>query len=183
MLSHCKHRERDRRMREKHDWRVLCPTVLFTLFSVFCPLYPLKKTFRIICYQVNLMLSETSDQHERRRSSLAIVFGGAFSFVVLGYLFCFWYISFPVLNHVPFFCDSKGCSPPRSPFHGISPAGILVWAAISFSRGSPSPRDWTLVSSIAGRLFSAVPAEKTFFQLEECRNPPLHQVESISLSL
>lgn len=57
-------------------------------FSIFCPLYPLK-TFRTICYQVNLMLSETSDQHERQRSSLAIVFGGAFSFVVLGYFVLF----------------------------------------------------------------------------------------------
>ena len=75
--------------------------------------------------------------------------------------------------------------PPHSPVHEISQAGILVWAAISFSRGSLSPRDQTRVSSIAGRFFSAVPAEKTLclFQLEECRNPLLHQVGTINLPL
>ena len=60
-----------------------------------------------------------------------------------------------------------------------------MWAAISFSRGSPSPRDRNCVSPIAGRFFSAVPAEKTLclFPLEECRNPLLHQVGAINLSL
>ena len=34
--------------------------------------------------------------------------------------------------------------------HGILQTRILEWAAIPFSRG---PRDWTLVSYIAGRFF------------------------------
>ena len=38
--------------------------------------------------------------------------------------------------------------------HGISQGRILEWVAISFSRGYSRPRDWTWVSSTAGRLFT-----------------------------
>ena len=38
--------------------------------------------------------------------------------------------------------------------HGILQARILAWVAISFSRGSSQPRDWTWVSCIAGRFFT-----------------------------
>ena len=38
------------------------------------------------------------------------------------------------------------CSPPGLSFHGISQARILKWVAISFSRGSPQPRDPTSIS-------------------------------------
>ena len=41
-----------------------------------------------------------------------------------------------------------------SAVHGIFQAGILEWAAISFSRGSSQPRDRTRVSCIADRLFT-----------------------------
>ena len=40
------------------------------------------------------------------------------------------------------------CSPLGSSVHGISQARILEWVAISFSRGSSGPRDWTRVSSV-----------------------------------
>ena len=46
------------------------------------------------------------------------------------------------------------CSPPGSSIHGIHQARILEWVAISFSRGSSQPRDWTQVSHIAGRCFN-----------------------------
>ena len=45
-------------------------------------------------------------------------------------------------------------SPPSSSVHGILQARILEWVAISFSRGSSRPRDWTKVSHIAGRCFN-----------------------------
>ena len=51
-------------------------------------------------------------------------------------------------------CDPVDCSPPGSSIHGILQARILVWVAISFSRGSSPPRDWTQVSHIAGRWFN-----------------------------
>ena len=38
-------------------------------------------------------------------------------------------------------------------YHGIFQARVLEWVAISFSRGSSEPRDWTWVSCIVGRHF------------------------------
>ena len=46
------------------------------------------------------------------------------------------------------------CSPPDSSIHGIFYARVLEWVAISFSRGSSQPRDWTQVSCTAGRRFT-----------------------------
>ena len=43
---------------------------------------------------------------------------------------------------------------PGSSVHGIFQARVLVWVAISFSRGSSPPRDWTWVSCIAGIFFT-----------------------------
>ena len=54
-------------------------------------------------------------------------------------------------------CDPMDCSPPGSSVHGIFQARILEWVAISSSRGSFWPRDWTCVSCIAGRFFNAEP--------------------------
>ena len=51
-------------------------------------------------------------------------------------------------------CDPMDCSPVGSSVHGILQAKILEWVAISFSRESSQPRDWTQVSRIAGRLFT-----------------------------
>ena len=50
--------------------------------------------------------------------------------------------------------DPVDCSPPGSSVHWILQARILEWVAISFSRGSSRPRDWTQVSRIAGRRFN-----------------------------
>ena len=46
------------------------------------------------------------------------------------------------------------CNLPGSPVCGIFQARIMEWVAISFSRGSSRPRDWTWVSSIADRCFT-----------------------------
>ena len=40
-----------------------------------------------------------------------------------------------VAQSCPTLCDPMGCSPPGSSVRGISPARILEWVAISFSRG------------------------------------------------
>ena len=45
-------------------------------------------------------------------------------------------------------------SPPGSSVHGISQARTLAWVAISFSRGSSQPRDWTQAFCIVGRFFT-----------------------------
>ena len=54
----------------------------------------------------------------------------------------------------PTLWDPKDCSPPGFSVHGILQARLLEWIAIPFSRGSSWPRNWTLVSCIAGRFFT-----------------------------
>ena len=52
----------------------------------------------------------------------------------------------------PMYCSSVGCS-----IHGIFQARILEWVAISTSRGSLLPRDWTHISFVscsAGKFFT-----------------------------
>ena len=51
---------------------------------------------------------------------------------------------------------------PGSSDHGISQVRILEWIAISFSRGSSWPMDWTQVFCIAGRFFTAWAILHTF---------------------
>ena len=49
----------------------------------------------------------------------------------------------------PTLCDPVDCSPPGSSVQGISQARVLEWIAISSSRGSSWPRDWTRVSRVS----------------------------------
>ena len=51
-------------------------------------------------------------------------------------------------------CDPMDCSLPGSSVHGIFQAIVLEWIAISLSRGSSRPRDWTQVSRIVDRRFT-----------------------------
>ena len=55
----------------------------------------------------------------------------------------------------PTLCDPMNGSPPGSAVYGISQARKLEWVAISFSRGSPRPRDQAWVSSLAGGFLAA----------------------------
>ena len=57
-----------------------------------------------------------------------------------------------VAQSCPTLCDPMDCSLPGASVHGIFQAIVLEWIAISFSRGSSQPRDWTQVSSIVDRL-------------------------------
>ena len=65
-----------------------------------------------------------------------------------------------VLSCVRFFHNSMDYSPPGSSVHGIFQARIPEWVAISFSKGSSQSKDWTFVSCIAGRFFTAEPLGK-----------------------
>ena len=56
-----------------------------------------------------------------------------------------------VTQSCPTLWDPVDCSPPCSSVHGIFQARVLEWGAISFSRGSSWPRDWTQVSSIVSK--------------------------------
>ena len=63
------------------------------------------------------------------------------------------------LSHV-WFCNFMDYSLPGSTIHGIFQARILKWIAISFSRRSSQPRDWTWVSHIVGRRFTILPTRE-----------------------
>ena len=66
-------------------------------------------------------------------------------------------------------CNPVDCSPPSSSVRGISQARILKWVVISFSRGPSWPRDWTYVSSIAGRVFTVwATREYTVYIIHTC---------------
>ena len=52
-----------------------------------------------------------------------------------------------LLSHVRL-CNPMDCSPPGFSVHGVFQARILEWVAISFSRRSSRPRDWTWFSCI-----------------------------------
>ena len=63
-------------------------------------------------------------------------------------------------------CHPMDYSSPFSSVHGINQARILEWVAISFSRVSSRPRDWTCVSCvscIAGGFFTHWTTGKTLF--------------------
>ena len=64
------------------------------------------------------------------------------------------FIKWSHAHSCPTLCDLMDCSLPGSSVHGIFQARILEWVAISFSRRSSWPRDWTRVSRIAGRRFT-----------------------------
>ena len=63
-------------------------------------------------------------------------------------------------------CDPMDCSPPVSFVHGSLQARIPEWVAMSSSRGSSRPRDWTRTSHfscIAGRFVTTEPPGKLLF--------------------
>ena len=57
-----------------------------------------------------------------------------------------------VAQSCPTLCDPMDCGLPGSSVRGTFQARILEWGAISFSRRSSQPRDWTQVSRIVGRI-------------------------------
>ena len=75
------------------------------------------------------------------------------------------------LSHVRLFATPMDCSPPGSSIHGIFQARVLEWVAISFSRGSSWPRDWTWVSRIAGRYFTIWAAREAHVSLKSYKIP------------
>ena len=56
------------------------------------------------------------------------------------------------------------CSLPGSSLHGFLQARVLDWFAISFSRGSSQPRDWTQVFRIPGRCFNLWATRKALYK-------------------
>ena len=71
-----------------------------------------------------------------------------------------------LLSCVRLFCDPMDYSPPASSVHGISQTTILEWVAISSSRGSSQPRDWTHIFCIGRQiLYHLATREALFYML------------------
>ena len=68
-------------------------------------------------------------------------------------------------------CDPMDCSL-QSSVHGISHARILEWIAISFSRGSSRPRDWTHVTGFGRQILTAEPAGNPLYEKQSMRFTP-----------
>ena len=69
-------------------------------------------------------------------------------FCTAGRFFTSWGTSVTkLLSHVQLW-NPMDCSLPISSVHGIFQTRVLEWVAISFSRGSSRPRDWTHISCI-----------------------------------
>ena len=101
----------------------------------------------------NLLCSNARDRHSFNGG-----FAGLPRIVCTIILLPFLYIIFEVkwsevAQSCPTLCDPMDCSPPGSSIYGIFQARILEWVAMSFSRGTSWPRDWTRVSCIVGRHF------------------------------
>ena len=60
-----------------------------------------------------------------------------------------YFIACLVAKSCPTLWDLTTCSPPGSSVHGIFQARKLEWVAISSSRGSSRPKDWTHVSCVS----------------------------------
>ena len=72
-----------------------------------------------------------------------------------------------VAQSCPTLCNPMDCSPAGSSIHGIFQARVLDWVAISFPRGSSWPRNQTLVSRIAGRLFTIWATREAQYNLKK----------------
>ena len=87
-----------------------------------------------------------------------------------------------VAQSCPTLCDPMDCSPPGSSIHGIFQARILEWVAISFSRRSSWPRDWTWVSHIVGRRFTIWATREVRMLKYQNTKAPIHQASVDFLS-
>ena len=68
--------------------------------------------------------------------------------------------------------------PGSSSVHGIFQARTLEWVAVSFSRRSSQPRDWTQVSYIVDRRFTIWATREVFKMLRLCAGHPKNLIFS-----
>ena len=90
----------------------------------------------------------------REREGLFVKHKHAHTYLYMRVCVCVCVYESEVSQSCPTLCHSMDCSPPGSSVHGVCQARILDWVAIFFSRGSSQLKDRTLVSRIAGRLFT-----------------------------
>ena len=118
------------------DWMLLHS--MQTLYSIFSssvllskiPLAAIPERPLVVCMQFYCLTLSTSHTNESSH------FWGSSVHSVC-------WLSVLVTQSCPTLCHPMDCSWPGFSFRGILHARILVWVAISFSRRSSWPRDWT----------------------------------------
>ena len=95
-------------------------------------------------------------------------------------------VKWSIAKSFPTLYVSMDCSLPGSSVYGILQARMLEWVAISFSRGSSWPRDWTLISCISciGRwmLYHQCHLLSTYFFSASIFNPLFELTQRIEFS-
>ena len=97
--------------------------------------------------------------------SLLLIFSFSFLYNVSVSAYFFPESESEVAQSCPTLCDPMDCSLSGSSVHWIFQARVLEGIAISFSRGSSWPRNWTRVSYITGRRFTVWATRKISWPL------------------
>ena len=94
--------------------------------------------------------------------------------LVPGFLLCKMKEGKVKVKSCPTLCDPMDCSLPGISVHGIFQARILEWVAISFSRRSSWPRDWTWVSLLVSRRFTLWATREVLQNGNDLNSHPRH---------
>jgi len=95
----------------------------------------------------------------------------------------YWKVKLLVTQSYLTLCDPMDCSSPGSSVHGILQARKFEWVAIPFSRGSSQTQDWTQVSCIADRFFTAWATREALYSSTMKPNPLIKFHERIKGTL
>ena len=106
--------------------------------------YSQLNSFRIYQFDLLAVQGILKSLFQHHSSKASVLWHSAFFLVQLSY-------ESEVAQSCLTLCNPMDCSLPGSSVHGIFEARVLEWPAISFSRGSSRPRDWTQVFHIVGR--------------------------------
>ena len=111
--------------------------------------YSRLNSFRIDQFDLLAVQGILKSLFQHHSSKTSVLWHSAFFLVQLSYESEF-------AQSCPTLCNPMHCSLPGSSVHGTFQARVLEWVAISFSRVSSRPRDWTRVSCIAGNALTSV---------------------------
>ena len=132
-------------------------------------IHPLMKVLRISCKHKHVYLRAQGGRKAKRRAIRTPQIGewikNMWYDLTTGHIP--WKLKVQVTHSCPTLCDPMDCSTPRSSVHGTLQVRTLEWVAISFSRVSSTPRDWTWVSCIAGIFFAIWATREAYIYPEE----------------
>ena len=138
-------------------------TLLFLPADKFCLLIPFS-LFIDSKSAWNLSVHKCTNLKYRSRGIYTCIYIYMYVYIYICiYIYAIYFSGGLVAKSHSTLCNPIDSSPPIFSGHGIFQARILEWVAISSSRGSSRPRDWTRVSCVpclAGRFFTTEPPRK-----------------------